>query len=99
MIDHPVFSCKHWTSWKVFCIFSKINYCVSLPMKLSQDERNKNSAEVDIAPALDEIITACNVGQAKSGHDACMESTARTNTMLGYIITATEKCTLVVDST
>ena len=25
--------------------------------------KNKNSAEVDIAPAFGEIITACNVGQ------------------------------------
>ena len=28
---------------------------------------NKNSAEVDIAPAFGEITTACNVGQAKNG--------------------------------
>ena len=27
--------------------------------------QNKNSAEVDIAPAFGEITTACNVGQAK----------------------------------
>ena len=66
-------------------------------MKVSQDERN--STEVDIAPALDEIITVCNVGQAKLGHGACMESMSRTHTMLGYILTATEKCTLAVDST
>ena len=26
---------------------------------------NKNSADVDIAPAFGEITTACNVGQAK----------------------------------
>ena len=31
---------------------------------------NKNSAEVDIAPAFGEITTACNVGQAKKGHGA-----------------------------
>ena len=28
---------------------------------------DKNSAEVDIAPAFGEITTACNVGQAKNG--------------------------------
>ena len=33
---------------------------------------NKNSAEVDIAPAFGEITTACNVGQAKKGHGACL---------------------------
>ena len=27
---------------------------------------NKNSAEVDIAPAFGEITTACNVGQGKN---------------------------------
>ena len=27
--------------------------------------KDKNSAEVDIAPAFGEITTACNVGQAK----------------------------------
>ena len=32
----------------------------------------KNSAEVDIAPAFGEITTACNVGQAKKGHGACL---------------------------
>ena len=36
--------------------------------------RNKNSAEVDIAPAFGEITTACNVGQAKKGHGACLKS-------------------------
>ena len=35
---------------------------------------NKNSAEVDIAPAFGEITTACNVGQAKKGHAACLMS-------------------------
>ena len=35
---------------------------------------NKNSAEVDIAPAFGEITTACNVGQAKKGHGACLKS-------------------------
>ena len=40
---------------------------VSKP-KLSSDfiqgKKDKNSAEVDIAPAFGEITTACNVGQA-----------------------------------
>ena len=58
---------------------------------------NKISVEVDIAPALGEITAACNVGQAKLGHGACMRSMSRTNTMQGFILTATEKCTLVVD--
>ena len=35
---------------------------------------HKNSAEVDIAPAFGEITTACNVGQAKKGHGACLKS-------------------------
>ena len=33
-----------------------------------------NSTEVHIGPALGEIITACNAGQAKLGHGACMKS-------------------------
>ena len=36
--------------------------------------KNKNSAEVDIASAFGEIATACNVGQAKKGHVACLKS-------------------------
>ena len=36
---------------------------------LAQQFRNKNSAEVNIAPAFGEITTACNVGQAKKGHE------------------------------
>ena len=35
---------------------------------------DKNSAEVDIAPAFGEITTACNEGQAKKGHGACLKS-------------------------
>ena len=35
---------------------------------------NKNSAEVDIAPAFGVITTACNVGQAKKGHGVCLKS-------------------------
>ena len=38
------------------------------------NKTNKNSAEVDIAPAFGEITTACNVGQAKKGHGACLKS-------------------------
>ena len=38
---------------------------------------NTNSAEVDIAPAFGEISTACNVGQAKKGHGACLKSEQR----------------------
>ena len=34
----------------------------------------KNSAEVYIAPAFGEKTTACNVGQAKKGHGACLKS-------------------------
>ena len=64
---------------------------------------NKNSAEVDIAPAFGEITTACNVGQAKKGHGACLKSrqlvyapgqgscfksVSRTITMQGFILTA-----------
>ena len=64
---------------------------------------NKNSGEVDIAPAMGEIynytITVCNVGQAKVCHGACIKSMSRTNTKQGFILTATDKCTLVVDST
>ena len=37
-------------------------------------DKNKNSAEVDIAPAFGEITTACNEGQAKKGHGACLKS-------------------------
>ena len=35
--------------------------------------KNKNSAEVDIAPAFGEITTACNVGQAKNGSWCLLE--------------------------
>ena len=34
---------------------------------------NKNSAEVDIAPAFGEITTACNVGQTKNGSWCLLE--------------------------
>ena len=36
--------------------------------------KNKNSVEVDIASAFGEITAACNVGQAKKGHGACLKS-------------------------
>ena len=55
---------------------------------------NKNSAEVDIAPAFDEITTACNVGQAKKGHGACLKSGQQ-----GFAIAAADKCTLMIDLT
>ena len=42
--------------------------------KQTHTHKNKNSAEVDIAPAFGEIITSCNVGQAKKGHGACLKS-------------------------
>ena len=42
----------------------------------------KNSTEGDIAPALCEMTTVCNVGEAKPGHGACMKSMSRTNTRL-----------------
>ena len=35
--------------------------------------KDKNSAEVDIAPAFGEITTACNVGQAKNGSWCLLE--------------------------
>ena len=40
----------------------------------TENQSNKNSAEVDIAPAFGEITTAYNVGQAKKGHGACLKS-------------------------
>ena len=42
--------------------------------KEKKKKENKNSAEVDITPAFVEITTACNVGQAKKGHGACLKS-------------------------
>ena len=42
--------------------------------KTDLKNNNKNSAEVDIAPAFGEITTACNVGQAKKGHGACLKN-------------------------
>ena len=43
--------------------------------------------EVDIEPALGEIIAACIVGQAKPGHDACIKSMSRTDSMQHFILT------------
>ena len=39
----------------------------------------KNSTEGHIAPALGEMTTVCNVGEAKPDHGACMKSMSRTN--------------------
>ena len=54
---------------------------------------HKSVVEVDIPPALGEVNTACNVGQMYGAY----MSMSRINTMQGLILTATEKCTLVVD--
>ena len=50
-------------------MYSPVN---PIPNELHHE--NKNSAEVDIAPAFGEITTACNAGQAKKGHGACFKS-------------------------
>ena len=47
----------------------------------------KNSTEGDIAPALCEMTTVCNVGEAKPGHGACMKSMSRTYTRPDNIYT------------
>ena len=52
----------------VFGVFDQV------PHKPGCAATDKNSAEVDIAPAFGEITTACNVGQAKKGHGACLKS-------------------------
>ena len=39
----------------------------------------KNSTQGDIPPALGEMTTVCNVGEAKPGHGACMKSMSRIN--------------------
>ena len=49
-------------------------YTISSPLRLRLRLANKNSAEVDIAPAFGEITTACNVRQAKKGHGSCLKS-------------------------
>ena len=43
-------------------------------MMFAYGNNNKNSAEVYIAPAFGDITTACNVGQEKKGHGACLKS-------------------------
>ena len=60
---------------------------------------NKNSTEVDIAPAFGEITTACNVGQAKKGHGACLKSGQLVYARFHTAIAAAEKCTLILDLT
>ena len=44
-----------------------------LSNRLSLFVLNKNSAEVNIAPAFGEITTACNVGQTKNGSWCLLE--------------------------
>ena len=41
--------------------------------------KHKNSVEVDIAPAIREIITACNVGQAKKWSWCVLEKCVKDN--------------------
>ena len=60
---------------------------------------HKNSAEVDIAPAFGEITTACNVGQAKKGHGACLKSGQLVYARFHTAIAAAKKLTLFLDST
>ena len=43
------------------------------PTIQNNNQLNKNSAEVNIAPAFGEITTACNVGQAKKGSWCVLE--------------------------
>ena len=58
----------------------------------------KNSTEGDITPALCEMTTECNVGEAKPGHGACMKSMSRTNTRpeqyiyIWFLLHAFENC-------
>ena len=44
-------------------------------MSTQENTQDKNSAEVDIAPAFGEITTACNVGQAKKGREMKVKGT------------------------
>ena len=50
-----------------------LTLCCGCSLELSRIY-SKNSAEVDITPAFGKITTACNVGQAKKGHGACLKS-------------------------
>ena len=59
----------------------------------------KSSMEGDIAPALCEMTTVSNVGEAKPGHGACIKSMSRTNTrpeqyiyMYRFLLHAFENC-------
>ena len=57
-----------------------ISIYVRLKSACIKNKLVKNSTVGDIAPALCEMTTVCNVGEAKPGHGACMESMSRTNT-------------------
>ena len=46
---------------------------------LPKNKLVNNSTEGNITPALGEMTTVCNVGEAKPGHGACMKSMSRTN--------------------
>ena len=58
----------------VYIVHQRTNGPVNAHLILWPCKAHKNSAEVDIAPAFGEITTACNVGQAKKGHGACLKS-------------------------
>ena len=78
----------------IYCKVPKLSDARKLPCNLP----NKNSAEVNIAPAFGEITTACNVGQAKNGSWCLLEE----KSMQGFIptnIAAAEICTLILDLT
>ena len=53
---------------RFYCLIDVLVIC-----KYEEDQINKNSAGVDIAPAFGEITTACNVGQAKNGSWCLLE--------------------------
>ena len=56
------------------CLVPFISFLNDIPALNSNGSlQNKNSAEVDIAPAFGEITTACNVGQAKNGSWCLLE--------------------------
>ena len=62
---------------------------------------NKNSAEVDIAPAFREITTAYNVGQAKKWSWCVLEKSVKENQYARYhthsYCCCREKCTIFLD--
>ena len=73
----------------MYCLLTVLYSVIKLlENACSNTIHNKNSAEVDIAPAFGEITSACNVGQAKKGHGACFKSVSRTINMQGFILTA-----------